>query len=161
MIQCKILNNFRFLRFFIWIEVVFPSQHIVPIIWYLLYSSLVMDRKSKPNITYFELLQIWQVELRTHSNPCLCTKTELQTHSNPFKNPDLQTCLARNRTNFGTILEKPNFSPFWTKVHLQKLNYEPNPPDPSKNLELRIHELGSTQHYWCEHYSFSMQRQTL
>ena len=75
---------------------------------------------SNTNITKFELL-------RTSNSfePRFSTKTELWTISNPSKEPELQTCSARNRVNPGTNLEKPNFEPFQIQFHLFKSNYKP------------------------------------
>ena len=73
---------------------------------------------SNTNITKFELL-------RTLSNPGSSTKTELWTISNPSKEPELQTCSARNGVNPGTNLEKHNFEPFQIQFHLFKSNYKP------------------------------------
>ena len=66
-----------------------------------------------------------KLELRTHSNPSLSTKTEIKTLSNPYKKPELQICSAKNRPNPGPNLEKPNFKPFRTQVRLPKSNYKP------------------------------------
>ena len=94
------------------------------------------------HIKNIELLRIWYVKLWTHSIPGLSTKTDLQTLFNPSKKPELRTCLARNRPNLGPNLEKPNFKPFRTQVHYWTMN----PPEPSKNPQLRTHEMGLTQH---------------
>ena len=40
---------------------------------------IIISVGSNPNITNFEQLQTWQVELQTHSNPGSSTKTELGT----------------------------------------------------------------------------------
>ena len=79
-----------------------------------------------PNIMKFEPLWTWQVEHQTHSNPGLSTKTELWTNSNTSKKLKFRTCSARIRPNPGLNLEKLNFQPFWTHVHLPKLKYEPS-----------------------------------
>ena len=72
-------------------------------LFFFIYNSVGL----KPNIANFKLLQTWHVELQTHSNPGLSSKTELRTHSNSFKKPKLWTCLAQVR------LPKPNYEPTW------------------------------------------------
>ena len=79
------------------------------------------------NITNFELLQTWPVEIQTHSNPGSSTKTELWTLLNPSKKPELRTYLAKNGSSLGPNLKKLNFEPFRTYVHLPK-PIHPNPP---------------------------------
>ena len=46
--------------------------------------------ESNTNITNFELLWTWQVELCTCSNPGSSTKTKLWSHSNPSKCPNYE-----------------------------------------------------------------------
>ena len=77
------------------------------------------------NMINFELLRTGQVELRTHSNPGLSTKTELWTQSNPYKKPELRNCSARNGPKPGPNPEKPKFKPFRTQVRLPKPNTKP------------------------------------
>ena len=95
---------------------------------FLFYNNYILHRTSvgsNPNITNFELLQTWQVELQTYSNPGSSTKTKLQTLSKPSKKPKPWTCLARYGPNPGPHPEKLNYE-VWTHSNTPKMqNFEP------------------------------------
>ena len=44
--------------------------------------TFILSVRLNPNVTNFEQLRTWQVELRTHSNPGSSTKPELRTPPN-------------------------------------------------------------------------------
>ena len=106
--------------------------------------SASVGSKSNPNITNFEQLQLDRsnselTESETWVRP---PKPNFKPFLTPPNSPNVKQVLPEtSRTQ--VQIQKKNFIPFQTQVHLRTMN----PPEPSKNSELRIHELGSTQHY--------------
>ena len=87
-----------------------------------------------PNITNFELLWTWHVELWTHSNSGSSTKAKHQTFSNPQNSPNIEPAWpepgrtqAQIRNNWTLNLSEPRFI---------YQNRTMNPHKPSKNPEL-------------------------
>ena len=106
-------------------------------------SFQVMEQSnvgSNPNIMNFELLRTWQVELWTHSNPGLSTKTELLTYLNLFKKPNNFEPVQPETSRTKTQIWK-NQTLNHSKLRFVYQNQTMNPPEP------RTHELGLTQHY--------------
>ena len=83
-----------------------------------------------------ELLRTLEVELRTLPNPSLPTKTHEPNYNKNFRE-NFQLRTASNPRGRTSNSSEPRFA---------NQNRTTNPPEPSKNPELRTHELGLTQH---------------
>ena len=68
---------------------------------------------SRRNPLFMTCVQTSKVEIWTHSNPGLSTKTEFRTYSNPSKKPEFQNCWPEIKAqiwkNLTLISSKPRF----------------------------------------------------